>query len=226
MPSAFKSTKRIRSITYVRTGGRWKSTFASTSYIYGLEMVAVLTDLMEKGPDLANRSVTSYIDNNHALLAIHKNSANPISVHATTGLIWNRIRELNINPRVERVPSKRNIADLRTRSVEIKHLSLKRCKFRMAIALRKLTEWAIARIPNGLPIEPTSMKNRTPVSPLGNKTGWAQKIFKQEVFSIGNECKATALRTSDPVHRTLVKSQTRYPPITVRGTDFHPVNLR
>ena len=48
-PSTFKSTSRIRSITYVRTGIRWKSTFASTSYIYGIEMMAVLSTLMEKG---------------------------------------------------------------------------------------------------------------------------------------------------------------------------------
>ena len=89
-------------------------------------MLAVLTTLMEKGADLANRSVTFYIDNNDALLAILKNSARPTSIQATTGLIWKRIRELNITPMFERAPPKRNIADLPTRSGEIKYKSLKR----------------------------------------------------------------------------------------------------
>ena len=119
---------------------------------------------------MANQSVTFYFDDNNALLAILKNSANPTSIQATTGAIWPRIRELNITPRFGRAPSKRNIADLPTRSVEIKYKSLKSDKFRMAIALRKLIERAIERISNGLPIGPPSMKNRTPVTPP-----WATK---------------------------------------------------
>ena len=46
--------------------------FDSASYIYGLEMLVILTTLMEKGADLENCSVTFHIDNNYALLAILK----------------------------------------------------------------------------------------------------------------------------------------------------------
>ena len=87
-PPKYKATKYIRSITSIRMGGRWKSTFASTSYIYGLEMLAVLTTLVEDGDELANRAATFYIDNNNALLVILKNSANPLSIRAMAGLIW------------------------------------------------------------------------------------------------------------------------------------------
>ena len=42
-PSSFENTKCRRPVTHIRTGERWKRTFASTIYIYGLEMLAVLT---------------------------------------------------------------------------------------------------------------------------------------------------------------------------------------
>ena len=48
--SSFKNTKYLRRITHIRTGGRRKSTIASTSYIYGLEMLAVLTTGVGGGP--------------------------------------------------------------------------------------------------------------------------------------------------------------------------------
>ena len=159
-PANFKRTKYLRSITHVRTGLRWTRTFADTSYIYGLEMLAILATLMERGDDLRNQSVTFYIDNNNALLAILKNSAKPIAIQAMTGLIWHRIQELNITPWFERVPSKRNIADLPTRHVKIKYKSLKREKFRQTIALHQTIETAIARILKGLPVEPPSTRKK------------------------------------------------------------------
>ena len=161
--SAFRNTKYIRPIAHIRTGERWKSAFDSTSYIYGIEMLAVLTTLVEKGAGLENRLVTFYINNN-AMLEILQNSATPASIQAMKGLIWHRIRELNITSRFGRVPSKRNIAELPTRSVKIKYKSRKRGKFRMAIALQKLIETTIGRISKCLPIEPPSVKNRTLVT--------------------------------------------------------------
>ena len=71
-PSSVKNTKYIRPITHVRAGGRWKKTYDSTRYICGLEMLAVLATLMEKGAGLANKSVTIYIDDDNAALAIFK----------------------------------------------------------------------------------------------------------------------------------------------------------
>ena len=41
-PANFKHTKYLRSVRHIRTGLRWAKTFADTSYIYGLEMLAIL----------------------------------------------------------------------------------------------------------------------------------------------------------------------------------------
>ena len=122
-------------------------------------MLAILATLMGRGDDIRNQSVTFYIDNN-ALLAILKNSAKPVAILAMTGLIWHRIQELNITPRFERVPSKRNIADLPTRHVKIKYKAMKREKFRQTIALRKIIATAIVRISKGLPAGPPSARKK------------------------------------------------------------------
>ena len=66
-------------------------------------------------------------------MAILKNSEKPISIQAMAGLIWNRIRELIITPRFERVPSKRSISGLPTRGGGIEYEFLKRGKFRMEV---------------------------------------------------------------------------------------------
>ena len=121
---------------------------------------------MEKGADLANRSVTFYIANNNSLLAILKNSANPTPIQATTGLIWHRIRELNINPRFVRVPSKRNIADLPTLRIHVKYKSVKSDKCRMTFDLNKPIERDIVLTTKGLPLEPHSGKIRILAPPI------------------------------------------------------------
>ena len=113
-----------------------------------------------KGVVLENKSVTFYADYNNAMLAILKNSAKHTPIQAMAGIIWHRIRQLNITPRFGRVPSERNIADLPTRRVKIQYKSLKRGKFRMAIDLHKQIDIAIDRISKGLPTEPTSTRNR------------------------------------------------------------------
>ena len=112
---------------------------------------------------MAKRSVTFYIDNNvyidnNALLAIRKNSAKLISIQAMAGLIWHRIRELNITPMFERVPSKRNIAELPTRRAQVKYKSQIKYHFCNSIDRRNNIERTIERITNGVPIEPHSLR--------------------------------------------------------------------
>ena len=176
-PTGFKHTKYLRSVAHVRTGQRWLRTFANTSYIYGLEMLAILATLMEREDDLRNHSVTFYIDSNNALLAILKNCAKSAAIHPMAGLIWHRIQELDITPRFGRVPSKRNIDDLPTRHVKIKYKTLKSEKCRQKIALRALIETAIVRISKGLPAEPPSTRNKKIVPPSGKLTVPAQPVI-------------------------------------------------
>ena len=121
--------------------------------------MAFLTTTMEKGAEMANRPVTCYIDND-ALLGILKNYAMPVSIQATAGLIWHRIRELNITPPPEHFPSKRNVADLPTRRTEIKYKAIKMGEFRLTVSLNRLIENTIDRVKKGLPTEPPALKEK------------------------------------------------------------------
>ena len=118
-PATFKQDETITRVRASRTGRRWIKTFEDTRYIYGLEILAILAVLMTEGEDVRGKTFTFYVDNNIALDAIVKNSATPTSIQALTALIWHRIRDLGTPPWVGRVPSKRYIADLHTRYVEI-----------------------------------------------------------------------------------------------------------
>ena len=128
-------------------------------------MIAFLKTLLGAGAYLPNRSSTFYIENS-ALLAILKNSANPIAIQATTGLLWRRIRELNITPMIGRVPSKRNIADLPTLRIHVKYKSVKSDKCRMTFDLNKPIERDIVLTTKGLPLEPHSGKIRILAPPI------------------------------------------------------------
>ena len=116
-------------------------------------MLAVLAILMDKNNGLKGRTVTFYIDNNNALQALIKNSGNPIEVQALTALIWHKIRDLGIIPWFERVPTKRNIADLPTRFVKIRYASLRKGTFKNLRKIHRLTKKAIQNIILGVPLE-------------------------------------------------------------------------
>ena len=210
-PTGFKHTKYLRSVTHVRTGKRWVRTFAYTSYIYGLEMLTILATLMERGDDIRNQSVTFYIDNNNALLAILKNSAKPVAIQAMTGLIWHRIQELNITPWFERVPSKRNIADLPTRHVKNK------------IQVTQKDEIPTNHCPpctdrnchrqnfEGPTRRTTFDEKQKNSSPFRKTYGTIPAEYKLWDFFRGNEGNTSVLRTIDTSHREMKFRQNTTP---------------
>ena len=118
-----------------------------------MEVLAVLAILLEKSNELRNKSVTFYIDNNNALSALIKNAANPPEIQAMAGLIWHRIRDLRITPWFERVPSKRNIADLPTRGKVIPFTTSWKGPFRNLRFLHSIVTKAIKEVKEGLPIQ-------------------------------------------------------------------------
>ena len=118
-PTDLGSGETIKKVCAIRTGLRWIKTFDDAIYTYGLEILACLATLMAEGDDIRGKTVTFYNDNNNALDSIVKNSATPTTIHASTALIWRRVRDLCISPWFERVPSRRNIDDLHTRYVKI-----------------------------------------------------------------------------------------------------------
>ena len=76
-PSRFTAYKTIGGVWSLKTGFRWKSTFAKTNFIYGLEMVALLALLMDESNDIRDKSATFYIDNDNALQALVKMPPDP-----------------------------------------------------------------------------------------------------------------------------------------------------
>ena len=157
-PNTFLESKTINKVCATRTGRRWIKTFEDTSYIYGLEMLAILATLMAEGDDLRGKTVTFYIDNDNALVALIKNSATPTAIQALTALIWHRIRELDIFPWFERVPSKRNIADLPTRHVKIPYAVKSSTGFGNTLKLNKTVNETMEMITQGVPVEPPQLE--------------------------------------------------------------------
>ena len=205
-PSTFKTTRYIRSITSIRTGARWAATIASTRYIYGIGMMADRGTLMGNGASLANRPAAFYIDNNNAILEILKNPAKPMAMQAMTGLLWNRIRELNITPLIERVQSKRIISGLPTRRFSIKYKSSTRRKCRMTIERKSLIGRTIDRITKCLPIEPHSLGGETIAPHTGNKIRTALlNPYNGEPAPLVKRIKPTPYGPPGPVHRTLTE---------------------
>ena len=151
-PVRYTRDKTIDSVWSLKTGYRWKSTFAKTNFIYGLEMLALLALLMDETNDLRDKSVTFYIDNDNALQALVKNTAGPTVIQGMVALIWHRIRDLRITPWFERVPSKRNIADLPTRGVAIPFPVLTYRTFRHSVKLNTIINRTTENIVRGIPI--------------------------------------------------------------------------
>ena len=152
-PARFREHKVIDSARSLKTGFRWRSTFAKTSFVYGLEILALFALLMQEGNDIRNQSVTFYIDNDNALQALVRNCAGPSVVQGLVALIWHRLRDLNVTPWFERVPSKRNIDDLPTRGVAIPFPVTTFHTFKHSIKLNAIINKTTAHVVQGAPIQ-------------------------------------------------------------------------
>ena len=66
---------------------------------------------------LRNRAITIYTDNNAALAALINGDSSPTAAFALVAVFWFLAASYNIAIWLERVETKRNIADLPTRGV-------------------------------------------------------------------------------------------------------------
>ena len=73
----FTKHQKIDLCTSSVTGGEWSETFAATSHIYGLEMLALMAMIWERGERMRGSCVTFYIDNQNARKALIKIPAKP-----------------------------------------------------------------------------------------------------------------------------------------------------
>ena len=151
-PGAFDASSILYSVTVSRTANEWSMAFGETCYIYGLEMIAALAILMTKNNGLENKTVTCNVDNN-AAPALLKNNGDRNEIQALTALISHRVRGPGIIPWFERVPSKRNIADLPTRNAKIRYTSIRRGRFTNIRKMQDIAKPAVKNIIAGAPLE-------------------------------------------------------------------------
>ena len=95
------------------------SFFASTSTIFGLELSAIVLALFRSRATLRNRAVVIYTDNNAALAALINGDSSSKAAFALIAIFWFIAASYNIAVWLERVDTKRNIADLPTRGVSL-----------------------------------------------------------------------------------------------------------
>ena len=93
--------------------------FEETSTIFGLELVAAVLAIFHQKERLRNSAVTLYMDNNAALAALINGDSSAKSAFYLIALFWFLAAKFNIAIWLERVDTKRNIADLPTRSVKL-----------------------------------------------------------------------------------------------------------
>ena len=115
-PIAFATNKSLIIIQSDTVPIEWHRAFGSTNLIEGLEMLALVSFVVEHGPQLAGRSVAAYVDNNCALTALIKGSAKSEVLNNLVQLFWYYVQKFDIKIWLERVPSTRNVADLPTRN--------------------------------------------------------------------------------------------------------------
>ena len=101
------------------TSKDWVDVFDSTTYIYGLEMLAIIATLMKCRTILRGRNVVFYIDNTNAKDALVKGFSPTPVINRLIQLFWAIIQVEGIWAWFEWVPSGVNVGDLPTRNAKI-----------------------------------------------------------------------------------------------------------
>ena len=91
--------------------------FSQTSTIFGLELIAIVLAVYQARATLRNKAIVIYTDNNSALAALIKGDSTAPAAFSMIALFWFLAATYNIAIWMERVETKRNIADLPTRGV-------------------------------------------------------------------------------------------------------------
>ena len=85
------------------------------SYIYGLEMLAILAIICFLWEHLRNKNITLYIDNSNARDALVKGHSKTIVINRMVQIFWGLVQAHGCSVWLELVPSGLNISDLPTR---------------------------------------------------------------------------------------------------------------
>ena len=111
----FDATATISEAYMEVAGGEWKSLFAPTRLIYGLELIALIQTFADPRIDIDNKSVTFYIDNNASKMALIKGDSKCLIAAISVRIFCAIVARGGITPWFDRVPTDFNIADKPTR---------------------------------------------------------------------------------------------------------------
>ena len=118
----------------------WESTFKDTTYIYGLEMLAVIATIYLLGEFLRNKNVVIYVDNTNTKDALVKGFSPTRVINRMIQIFWASIQRNGIWVWIEHVGSTKNISDLPTRGVELPLKSQVEREFGILEKLREIIE--------------------------------------------------------------------------------------
>ena len=93
----------------------WVGIFIKTNLIYGLELMAVVQIAADLSLPSDDKSITFYLDNNNALIALTKADSKREIIMVLTRLFWAIVARRRITPWFERVGSDFNIPNAPTR---------------------------------------------------------------------------------------------------------------
>ena len=114
--SSFLTEGTILAIRTLVADHRWVDIFIKTNLIYGLELLAVVEIVADKSIPLGDKSITFYVDNNNALIALTKADSKREVIMVLARLFWAIVARRRITPWSGRVDSDYNIADVPTRN--------------------------------------------------------------------------------------------------------------
>ena len=133
----------VSKLTHSKVPNFWLRKFNSKNTIFGLEMLAPLAFLWENRELLKGKAINLYIDNNNVLTSLVRGDSGTDIIAAMIALFWRISESYQIDIWLGRVPSKRNPADLPTRSASLPFKVLKRNEFSGLFKLLTLTlDWA------------------------------------------------------------------------------------
>ena len=111
-------------------------TFISTTYIYGLAMLAILATLFIDAEYLRGGNVTFYIDNSNCVDSLVRGYTKTAAINRMVKLFWPQVQKLGISVWFRNIPSVFNPADAPTREAALPFPARRQSKFGILEALR------------------------------------------------------------------------------------------
>ena len=118
----------------------WEATGDSATYIYGLEMLAIVGIRLSLGGKLRNKTVVFYIDNSNCRDALFRGYTDAKVIDSLVQIFWAQINRLGIFLRFELIPSDSSPADTPTRFDSLPFPIRKRSNFGVLESLRGLVD--------------------------------------------------------------------------------------